>query len=120
MKFIDVFRYEMNVPNDIIGAVIGKRGAKINEIRNPIEVRAGHNTQLRPPSETAIFLRLLSFDFSSPGLLGLQVGPGHERAAGLELQPLPRRPARVVISYAGAVDEIYRASEVKRYRKGHR
>ena len=26
-------RYEMNVPNDVIGAVIGKRGAKINEIR---------------------------------------------------------------------------------------
>ena len=23
----------MNVPNDVIGAVIGKRGAKINEIR---------------------------------------------------------------------------------------
>jgi len=26
-------RYEMSVPNDVVGAVIGKRGAKINEIR---------------------------------------------------------------------------------------
>jgi len=26
-------RYEMSVPNDVVGAVIGKRGSKINEIR---------------------------------------------------------------------------------------
>ena len=32
--FILPSRYEMNVPNDVIGAVIGKRGAKINEIRS--------------------------------------------------------------------------------------
>jgi len=29
----DETKYEMNVSNDIIGAVIGKRGSKINEIR---------------------------------------------------------------------------------------
>merc|ERR1719402_2095353 len=26
-------RYEMSVPNDVVGSVIGKRGSKINEIR---------------------------------------------------------------------------------------
>ena len=51
-------RYEMNVPNDVIGAVIGKRGAKINEIRslsgasiNIMEVgaRGGQRSRDRSP-----------------------------------------------------------------------
>ena len=47
-------RYEMNVSNDIIGAVIGKKGSKINEIRtlsganiNIMEV--GHGQRDRSP-----------------------------------------------------------------------
>ena len=31
-------RHEMSVPNDVIGSVIGKRGSKINEIR---QIRSG-------------------------------------------------------------------------------
>merc|ERR1719341_2230440 len=51
-------RHEMNVPNDVIGAVIGKRGAKINEIRtlsgasiNIMEVgaRGGQRSRDRSP-----------------------------------------------------------------------
>ena len=56
--FILPSRYEMNVPNDVIGAVIGKRGAKINEIRslsgasiNIMEVgaRGGQRSRDRSP-----------------------------------------------------------------------
>ena len=30
---LNLTRHEMSVPNDVVGSVIGKRGSKINEIR---------------------------------------------------------------------------------------
>jgi len=49
-------RYEMSVPNDVVGAVIGKRGSKINEIRqisgatiNIMEAGSGQRKRERSP-----------------------------------------------------------------------
>ena len=36
-------RHEMSVPNDVVGSVIGKRGSKINEIRQIRYLRAKHD-----------------------------------------------------------------------------
>ena len=36
-------RHEMSVPNDVVGSVIGKRGSKINEIRQIRYLIAKHN-----------------------------------------------------------------------------
>ena len=40
-------RHEMSVPNDVVGSVIGKRGSKINEIRQIRYLRAKHDLGLK-------------------------------------------------------------------------
>ena len=37
----------MSVPNDVVGSVIGKRGSKINEIRQIRYLRAKHDLGLK-------------------------------------------------------------------------
>ena len=39
-------RHEMSVPNDVVGSVIGKRGSKINEIRQIRYLIAKHDLGL--------------------------------------------------------------------------
>ena len=40
-------RHEMSVPNDVVGSVIGKRGSKINEIRQIRYLIAKHDLGLK-------------------------------------------------------------------------
>ena len=45
-------RHEMSVPNDVVGSVIGKRGSKINEIRQIRYLRAKHDFLILGSKET--------------------------------------------------------------------
>ena len=47
-------RHEMSVPNDVVGSVIGKRGSKINEIRQIRYLIAKHDFLILGSKETSL------------------------------------------------------------------
>ena len=60
-------RHEMSVPNDVVGSVIGKRGSKINEIRQIRYLIARHDLGQKKLSFVAVELLSTSWKAARRG-----------------------------------------------------